>query len=173
MFSLVRHKRLKRMRRRSRICYSDFADVCKDQIKVTGWWSHECFPVGTSFADALKKLVNDTNCAIILATEDDQITQRGEISFQARDNTILEYGMFCSHGEICTALAVVGRPKLPSDLAGVQPLTLYKGSANSFKERNRVTLRKWYESVRKNLQEKQPNNFTKFCRGFLQVLSKY
>lgn len=129
-----------------------------DTIKVMGWWHDECFPAGQGFMDALEHWIHQTNCAILVATEEDNVTQRGKETFQPRNNIILEYGMFSAvHGRDRTVLAVIGNPQLPSDLDGVMHLKLHTSAENSFKEINRGAVLKWFEQVSRNLQNTNPS----------------
>ena len=112
-------------------------------IVVKGWWSNGAFRVGDTFIENLERLMRETDAAILLATGDDITTSRGETDTALRDNITLETGMSISaHGRDLTALAVVGAPKLPSDLKGVTYLPLEEGKSwTDFRERNRGRIR--------------------------------
>jgi len=112
-------------------------------IIVKAWWSNEVFRVGDAFIESLERVFKETHAAILLATEDDQITVRGAMETAPRDNIAFECGMAISaHGRQLTALAVIGAPKLPTDLSGVKHLRLDPGdSRGEFKERNRGKIR--------------------------------
>jgi hypothetical protein len=124
-------------------------------IQPKAWWAQGVFPVGSTFIDSLRLIMNSTDAALLLATEDDQTMTRGKEVFEPRDNIPMEYGMSIeAHGPERTALAVLGEPKLPSNVSGVAHLYLQKGcDLGDFKERNRGKIRSLIEQWRRSSRE--------------------
>jgi hypothetical protein len=124
-------------------------------IQPRAWWSEGVFPVGSTFIDSLRLIMRSTDAALLLATEDDRTVTRGKEVMEPRDNIPLEYGMSIEvHGPERTALAVLGNPKLPTDVSGVNHLHLHPGSDHGdFKERNRGKIRSLVDQWRSSLRE--------------------
>ena len=125
-------------------------------IQPRGWWSDGVFPVGYSFIESLRLVMKSTDAALLLATEDDKTFTRGTEVMTPRDNIHVEYGMSIeAHGPERTALAVLGNPKLPTDLSGVAHLYLERGSSHGdFKERSRGRIRRLVDQWRKSFQDR-------------------
>lgn len=117
--------------------------------KVTAWWSDDAFPVGSTFIESVVRLTTLTDASLLIAGEDDITSVRGETAFTARDNVIFEHGIFtASHGRQRSAIAMLGRPKLPTDLLGVVAIQLHASdSMSEFKEKNRDPIRKWFDAL--------------------------
>ncbi len=99
----------------------------REEFVVVGWWEEGIFPVNATFVESLFDQLDKTDSAILIATEDDQVKRRGKEEHTPRDNIILEYGLWSGrHGRVNTAIATVGSPQLPSDLEGVNRLSLEK-----------------------------------------------
>ena len=119
-----------------------------DDIEPVAWWSDDAFPVGSTFIESLESVMESTNAALLLATEDDLTVQRGKVVKTARGNIHIEYGLSIkAHGRARTALAVIGNPELPSDLDGVTHLCLEE--RGNFKERSRGKIRSLVEQWRR------------------------
>ena len=70
--------------------YSD----SKEKIEIIPWFEIGLFGVGDVTIESLFKIKDNIDAAIMIFTEDDDITSRG-IQYKAtRDNTIFEYGLF-------------------------------------------------------------------------------
>lgn len=121
-------------------------------IQPKAWWSEGMFPVGSTVRDSLLLIMNSTDAALLLATEDDKTMTRGKVVHKLRDNIPMEYGMSIeAHGPERTALAVLGNPKLPSNVEGVTHLYLQEGCDHAdFKERNRGKIRSLIEQWRRD-----------------------
>jgi predicted nucleotide-binding protein len=132
----------------------EFAQVIQDliyeesrhdeyRVTVVSWWSTGVFLFGDTFIESLERIMGDTDAAIIIASEDDRTTVRGAMVTTPRDNITFESGMAIGyHGRRRALLAVIGSPKLPSDLDGVNHLRLDQApDLASFKERNRGRIR--------------------------------
>jgi len=121
------------------------------ELELLPWWSPRAFPINATFVDSLLSVMQSTDAALLLATEDDKTIKRGKEVREMRDNISMEYGMSLTyHGPQLTALAVIGKPALPSDISGVTYLQLSEG--NDFKERNRGKIRdlvlQWQDTIR-------------------------
>jgi hypothetical protein len=125
------------------------------EAKIRPWWSGVFLP-GDTHIESLLKVVSKTNAAILVFGEDDKISRRGENIWTARDNVLLEYGIFsASHGRDNVTLARLGDPKMPTDLLGMNLVTLQRcPDAEDFKTRNRAVIRGWVEQVKQNLRDK-------------------
>lgn len=121
-----------------------------EDIEPVPWWS--AFPVGLSFRDSVRSLMNSTHAALLLATEDNQTIRRGQTVKTASGNIFVEYGVSLEvHGPERTALAVLGNPDLPSDLHGVTHIQLEE--AENFKERNRGKIRELVQQWRPSFRD--------------------
>jgi hypothetical protein len=126
--------------------------------------------VGRTFIESLEKVMGETSAALFLATPDDRTSKRGETSFNARDNVILESGMSMGvHGRMRTAIATLDEPKLPSDLGGVRHLVLLQDAdPESFKEKNRDAVRDlvraWVADEQVSPQSMLPQLYTAIFR---------
>jgi predicted nucleotide-binding protein len=129
-------------------------------IIVKGWWSTGVFRVGETYIESLERVMEETNAAILIASEDDQTTARGKMFTTPRDNLTFESGMAIGvHGRKRTALAIIGSPKLPSDLDGLTNLHLDVGtSGNDFRERNRGSVRKLIDQWKTTIDFQRPTN---------------
>jgi hypothetical protein len=124
---------------------------------IRAWWSGVFFP-GDTHIESLLKAVPKTNAAILIFAEDDRANKRGEDIWITRDNILVEYGIFAAaHGRDNVALARLGNPSVPSDLSGMNLVSLQKSeNAEDFKEHNRAEIRRWIEQIKRNLTNKPP-----------------
>src|SRR5687768_10855353 len=84
------------------------------------WDSPEAFLPGTNTLNGLIQLSRDVHAAILVFAEDDKVWYRTSEQFQARDNVLLEYGLFAGIlGPERTLICRKGKPKTPSDLEGI------------------------------------------------------
>lgn len=84
------------------------------------WNDHSAFPAGLSTFAALKRIARQVDGAIFIFAEDDETWYRGTRTAQARDNVILEYGLFVAAlGEGHVIICRSGNPKTPSDIFGI------------------------------------------------------
>lgn len=141
----------------------DIADLLREEagrdIEVIGWWQDNAFPAGVTFSEAFVDILRRTNAALLLATPDDKVTRRGETELEPRNNVTFEYGAaVAAHTRIRSALAVIGDPRLPSDVAGVTYLKLKLGTEQlSFKEANRGRIRTWVRQAGASLDATVPS----------------
>lgn len=88
-------------------------------------WSHEVFEPAEYTLESLEKQLDRCDFAVAIAQPDDTVNTRGVIQQAARDNVILEYGMFLGRLGRARAFLMLPRdntPILPSDLKGVTTL---------------------------------------------------
>jgi hypothetical protein len=88
-------------------------------------WSQDVFQSGGTFLGELLKTAENTDFAALILTPDDSLRSRGVERPTARDNVILELGLFL--GALGSQRVFIIRPRdqdlrLPSDLAGVTVL---------------------------------------------------
>ena len=116
----------------------------------------DAFSVGQFILEGLIDASRRVDGALIVATADDLVTHRGEEVWTPRDNVLIEMGIFLSAlSHRRAALVVVTEdsktPRLPSDLAGLVPLTF----AAERPEYNRQQIRGWMEQAGFFLREVQ------------------
>src|SRR5262245_35345738 len=118
--------------------------------EVLSWDDSRVYPGGRTYIESLESIMRRCDAALLIATSDDQVHKRGVTDSQPRDNVILEYGMsVMAFGRDRTALAVMGQPRLPSDLLGVKPLELPdSGDLAAFRQGIKVPLRTWHEQLK-------------------------
>jgi diadenosine tetraphosphate (Ap4A) HIT family hydrolase/orotate phosphoribosyltransferase len=96
------------------------AILSAEQVQPRPWWSGRSFPVGQNVLESLLNLAGLVDAALIIATPDDETSSRGQVSFTAAQNLLLEYGLFAGRlGAGNVAVLEVDSPTLPSDLGGV------------------------------------------------------
>ncbi len=123
-------------------------------IQVLGWWRYDVFPPGDTYIMSLLKAVSKTNAGILLFADEDSASRRGAEIRVPRDNIVLEYGMFAAaHGTNNTLIARVGKPTIPTDLAGVSSIEIIECEEDiDFLEKNRGQLRNWVRQVKQNFE---------------------
>ena len=108
------------------------------------WDDPGVFLPGQDIFSRLFEIAREVDAAVLIFSEDDQVWYRNEQVSQPRDNILLEYGLFA--GLIGPSRVIVGRdgkPKNPSDLAGLVPLDL-SPERQAFA---RVQLQRWLQSI--------------------------
>jgi Predicted nucleotide-binding protein containing TIR-like domain len=103
-----------------------FCDVLRDDAEMMPWWIAPEFEPGFSTMEALLLAVDSYDYGIFILTPDDSIESKGEKSKAARDNVLLEYGLFLAtlgrertFALIQESASVEKQVKLPSDLLGI------------------------------------------------------
>ena len=89
-------------------------------------WSQGAFGLGEGNLEALVRLKNEFDFAILVLTPDDLSISRGKRSHSPRDNVLFELGLFIGSLGRERTFAIYDRTapmKLPSDLAGVSLIT--------------------------------------------------
>lgn len=93
-------------------------------------WDEDVFDPGSFTLDALLGKAAEVDFAILVATPDDTTTKRGTANPAARDNIILEFGMFVGAlGRDRSFILAAGEIGLPSDLLGLTRLP-YRDDVN-------------------------------------------
>lgn len=108
---------------------SEGADVAEDLEHSLGStvhpvrWDLDVFDPGSFTLEALLQAAAEVDFAILVATADDTTTKRGTTKPTARDNIILEFGVFVGAlGRDRTFILAAGEIDLPSDLFGLTRL---------------------------------------------------
>jgi predicted nucleotide-binding protein len=97
-------------------------------------WSQGAFGLGEGYLEALVKIKNNFDFAILVLTPDDLTSSRGKRQNSPRDNVIFELGLFmgCIGRERTFVIYdKTSKLKLPSDLAGVSLVTYLPHSSGS------------------------------------------
>lgn len=87
-------------------------------------WDQSVFEPGGFTLDSLLATAAGVDFAVLVATPDDTTASRGETTPSARDNVVLEFGLFAGVlGRNRTYLLATGDLKLPTDVLGLTRLT--------------------------------------------------
>lgn len=93
-----------------------------DRVDVVRW-DQGVFAPGGYTLDSLLGVAADVDFAVLVATPDDTTVSRGETMPSARDNIVLEFGLFVGAlGRSRTFLLPTGDLKLPTDVLGLTRL---------------------------------------------------
>lgn len=86
-------------------------------------WDRDVFNASTYVLPSLLEIAAEVDFAVLVATPDDMVEKRGKSSAVARDNIILEFGLFAGAlGLERTFLLAAGTIDLPSDIFGLTRL---------------------------------------------------
>jgi len=86
-------------------------------------WDQSVFEPGGYTLDSLINISASVDFAVLVATPDDTTVSRGATSPSARDNIVLEFGLFAGTlGRARTYLLATGDLKLPTDVLGLTQL---------------------------------------------------
>src|SRR3546814_848456 len=100
-----------------------------DHIQVDRWDQSVFEPSGYTL-DSLIAKARGVDFAVLVATPDDTTESRGERQTSARDNIVLEFGLFAGAlGRERTFLLATGDLKLPTDVLGLTRLP-YRAQQN-------------------------------------------
>ena len=106
------------------------------------WTDPDLFPLASTTFDSLHKTAQRIDAAIFVFGEDDAVWYRGDKTLSPRDNVLLEYGVFSGAlGERSVAIALVGNPRLATDLLGITYLPLAQ------KARAKLILKNWLAEI--------------------------
>jgi hypothetical protein len=104
---------------------AELGDVCE----VVRWDQNVFEPSGYTL-DSLIAVAASVDFAVLVATPDDTTASRGQTAPSARDNVVLEFGLFAGAlGRNRTYLLATGDLKLPTDVLGLTCLR-YRPQAN-------------------------------------------
>lgn len=93
-----------------------------DRVDVVRW-DQSVFKPGGYTLDSLITTAASVDFAVLVATPDDTTVSRGEATPSARDNIVLEFGLFAGAlGRNRTYLLATGDLKLPTDVLGLTRL---------------------------------------------------
>lgn len=96
----------------------ELGDVCEIER-----WDHNVFHPSGYTLDSLLSMAATVDFAVMVATPDDTTVSRGEEAPSARDNIVLEFGLFAGAlGRERTYLLATGDLKLPTDVLGLTRL---------------------------------------------------
>ena len=106
------------------------------------WTDFDVFPLASTAFDALHDAALEVDAALFVFGEDDAVWYRGDKTASPRDNVLLEYGLFSGVlGATSVAIALVGQPRLATDLLGITCLPL------SHKAGARLRLKNWLSKI--------------------------
>jgi hypothetical protein len=104
-------------------------------------WDQNVFEPGGYTLDSLIAAASSVDFAVLVATPDDTTVSRGETKPSARDNIVLEFGLFTGAlGRERTYLMATGELKLPTDVLGLTRLP-YRPQPNHRAADNDAALR--------------------------------
>lgn len=93
-------------------------------------WDQNVFEPSGYTLDSLLAVASNVDFAVLVATPDDTTVSRGVSTASARDNIVLEFGLFAGAlGRNRTYLLATGDLKLPTDVLGLTRLT-YRSPSN-------------------------------------------
>lgn len=93
-------------------------------------WDHDVFKPSGCTLPSLLSIAESVDFAVLVATPDDTVVSRGEEHPSARDNIVLEFGLFAGAlGLDRTFLLATGELKLPTDVLGLTRLRYQRQSS--------------------------------------------
>ena len=113
---------------------------------VKPWYRPDLFALGKYALPELIKEAAAHDFAVFVFSPDDKVSSRGQLFLAARDNVLLELGLFMSSIGLERAFAVIAKSvKIPSDLMGLTVLfyddVQYKNDPNAALQNAVATLR--------------------------------
>lgn len=100
----------------------EIGDLCEFER-----WDHNVFEPSGYTLDSLLSIANSVDFAVLVATPDDTTVSRGIEKPSARDNIVLEFGLFTGAlGRNRTYLLATGELKLPTDVLGLTRLPYHR-----------------------------------------------
>lgn len=133
-----------------------------DHVPVP-WDSPTAFLPGTYTLNGLIEISRDVDAAVFVFAEDDKIWYRTSELHQARDNVLLEYGLFAGIlGPERTLICRKGQPKTPSDLEGIIHIDI------SGIESARARIENW---IRRIDQQRGAYSHPLLARDFVRIVA--
>jgi len=131
------------------------AEILEDLgASVTGWWMMESFTTGQYTLDELLKAANNHDGGIFVLAEDDKIVIANKEQFTARDNVLIEAGIFYGAlGRAAVGLCIVGNIHMPTDWQGITTI----GYDSNAENRMRRKLEIWLQNIVYHFEKKQNN----------------
>lgn len=100
----------------------EIGDLCEFER-----WDHNVFEPSGYTLDSLLSIAKRVDFAVLVATPDDTTVSRGVKNPSARDNIVLEFGLFAGAlGRDRTYLLATGQLKLPTDVLGLTRLPYHR-----------------------------------------------
>lgn len=97
---------------------TELGDTCEVER-----WDQDVFTPSGYALESLLEVAQRVDFAVIVATPDDTVMSRGKKHVSARDNIVLEFGLFAGAlGRERTYLLATGELKLPTDVLGLTRL---------------------------------------------------
>lgn len=94
-----------------------------DEVVEVDRWDQSVFEPGGYTLDSLIAAADQVDFAVLVASPDDTSVVRGEPQATARDNVVLEFGLFAGKlGRARTYLLAMGGVRVPTDVLGVTRL---------------------------------------------------
>jgi hypothetical protein len=110
------------------------------------WNKPGLFLAGSYVFHRLVEISKEVDAALFIFAEDDQVWYRGDLTTQPRDNVLIEYGLFAGAlGMDRAILCREGKPRTPSDLAGIIYLDVTENKRNQAE----LEMRAWLNSLAK------------------------
>jgi len=124
-------------------------DILAVDHEVIPWWRGDVFETGKFYLESLHKIKDKVDAALMVFGEDDKVISRGKEQVAARDNVLLEYGLFSGVlGRENVAVVRIGDPKVPSDLLGLKCLEFKKGvNEHDHITRNKTKIKNWVAGI--------------------------
>lgn len=113
---------------------ADELQVLLDYDCEVNIWHQGLFNPGSHTLTAMVKAAGSYDFAILVISADDQTESRGDVAPAPRDNVIFELGLFIGALGMERVFMVYDRdkrPKLPSDLLGVNPATFARHASGN------------------------------------------
>ena len=111
---------------REGVTFARAIQVVLDESCEVELWSQGVFGLSEGNLESLISALDRFDFAVLVLSADDLVASRGEVHASARDNVLFELGLFIGRLGRERTFIVFDRtnpPKLPSDLAGVTPVT--------------------------------------------------
>jgi prolyl-tRNA editing enzyme YbaK/EbsC (Cys-tRNA(Pro) deacylase) len=136
----------------ARAVYDEICSVLESQLLNVMGWTYS-FVKGESYLNSLIAISESCDAALLIATPDDILHQRGDETPVIRDNVLFEAGLFIGAlGNQNTSLVLVGdrKVRLPSDLDGIKFFSFNPGRKSTFS----TEVREWVEKIKINVPRK-------------------
>ena len=108
------------------------------------WSESGVFIAGEYTYDSLIEVSKKVDAAIFIFSSDDDVWYRGDLIKQARDNVLIEYGLFTGAlGRKKVIMCVDGNTKIASDLKGITHIKVDPAKKFTFKE----SIESWLNNI--------------------------
>lgn len=128
----------------------------KDHTPVP-WNKPGLFLPGKYILERIIEISKKVDAAVFIFGEDDKIWYRGDSTTQARDNVMIEYGLFAGIlGKDKVVICVDGRPRTPSDLSGIIVIDVTEGKRSQAE----VATHAWLNEIQKAVDTSDRNRLS-------------